>query len=83
VRKMTKFGFIDPKEKSIAKKAVGRILGMNETFEWDRGDIVHAEAEEAVKVIGRLNFIEVGGRNRKPNRCSETGFLLPITPGTS
>lgn len=66
--KMAKFGFIGTKEKSVAKKAVGRTLEIDEAFEWDRDDIGRAEAEEAVKVHG-LNFIEVGGRNRKPNRC--------------
>ena len=37
----------------MAKKAVGRTLGIDEAFEWDRDDIGRAEAEEAVKVHGR------------------------------
>ncbi|MEW6377886.1 MAG: HEAT repeat domain-containing protein [Thermodesulfobacteriota bacterium] len=49
--KMGKFGFIGLKEKSVAKKAVRKILGLDEAFDWDRAYIVRAEAEEAMNYL--------------------------------
>jgi len=51
VGKMARFGFIGPKEKSTAKKAMGRILGLDEAFDWDRAYVVRAEAEETMKYV--------------------------------
>jgi HEAT repeat protein len=50
--KMAKFGFIGPKEKSMAKKAMGRILGLDDDFDWDRAYVVRVEAEETMKYLG-------------------------------
>ena len=52
IGKMAKFGFIGSGEKSTAKKAMGRILGLDEAFDWDRAYVVRAEAEEAMKYLG-------------------------------
>lgn len=51
IGKMAKFGFIGPKEKAMAKKAMQRILGLDEAFDWDRAYIVRAEAEESMKYL--------------------------------
>ncbi|UCD71441.1 MAG: HEAT repeat domain-containing protein [Syntrophobacterales bacterium] len=51
IGKMTKFGFIGPKEKSTAKKAMARILGLDEAFDWDRAYVVRLEAEETMKYL--------------------------------
>jgi hypothetical protein len=52
IGKMAKFGFIGDKEKSTAKKAMERILGLDEAFDWDRAYVVRAEAEETMKYLG-------------------------------
>jgi HEAT repeat protein len=52
IGKMAKFGFLGSKEKSTAKKAMGRILGLDEAFDWDRAYVVRMEAEEAIKHLG-------------------------------
>jgi hypothetical protein len=49
--KMARFGFIGTKEKSMAKKAMGRILGLDDAFDWDRAYIVRVEAEETMKYL--------------------------------
>jgi HEAT repeat protein len=49
--KMAKFRFIGLEEKSLVKKAMRRILGMDEAFDWDRAYIVRVEAEEAMKYL--------------------------------
>jgi len=51
IGKMAKGGFIGPKEKALAKKALGRISGQDEAFAWDYAYIVRAEAEEALKYM--------------------------------
>jgi HEAT repeat protein len=49
IGKMARFGFMGPTEKSTAKQSMGRILGLDEDFEWDRAYVVRTEAEEAMK----------------------------------
>ncbi len=51
IGKMARFGFIDTQEKATAKKAMERILGFNDDFEWDRAYVVRAEAEETIKYL--------------------------------
>lgn len=51
IGKMAKFGFMGTKEKTSAKKALARILGLDEAFAWDNAYIVRAEAEEAFKYM--------------------------------
>ncbi len=51
IGKMAKFGFMGPKEKSASKKAVARILGLDDNFDWDRAYVVRAEAEETMKYL--------------------------------
>jgi hypothetical protein len=49
--KRARFGFIDSKEKTVAKKTMRRILGLDEAFDWDRAYILRAEAEETMKYL--------------------------------
>lgn len=51
IGKMAKFGFIGDQEKAVAKKAMARILGLDETFDWDRAYVVRAEAEEMMQYL--------------------------------
>lgn len=51
IGKMARSGFIGSREKSAAKKAMSRILGMDETFDWDRAYVVRTEAEETMKYL--------------------------------
>jgi hypothetical protein len=51
IGKMARFGFIGTPEKATAKKAMDRILGFNNDFEWDRAYVVRAEAEETTKYL--------------------------------
>ena len=51
IGKMAKFGFIGTKERSTAKKAMARILGLDDAFDWDRAYVVRAEAEETMKYL--------------------------------
>ncbi len=51
IGKMARFNFIGSQEKATAKKAVERILGLNDGFEWDRAYVVRAEAEETKKYL--------------------------------
>ena len=50
--KMAKFGYVGPGEKSTARKAMVRILGRDDAFDWDRAYVVRVEAEEAMKYLG-------------------------------
>ncbi len=51
IGKMAKFGFIGTQEKATAKKAMARILGLDDAFDWDRAYVVRAEAEETMKYL--------------------------------
>jgi len=51
IGKMAKFGFIGTREKSTVKKAMARILGLDDAFDWDRAYVVRAEAEETMKYL--------------------------------
>ena len=51
IGKMARFDFIGTPEKATAKKAIERILGFNNDFEWDRAYVVRAEAEETIKYL--------------------------------
>ena len=51
IGKMARFGFIDVKEKAVAKNYLRRILGLDEAFEWDYAYIVRAEAEDSIQYL--------------------------------